>query len=829
MIQDDSLLGVSWDTSHIQNVLSEVLTLFQNQNQRIALLEEKVANTAPKDLVDRLNNEVDELATNSAAEFETLRQRIATNKDDINTKVSDLRDWAETQFLTNLGETRRLMTNELANYIPVISESDPIIASLKDKVEDCLKKTNNLLSDFDSATIPSVGQAKSPEEIGSIRMAQFDKRVSEIEQRLATYETVESDLNSLQLQFPVTVKRLERKINDILQSQGQGSFQLPPMPSPQPLIDRNAPPPPLPQETYKPQFAPKPKEQIDPIFTQVEFPEIEQPLHINVLPEIDPKSIPMTLPNENPAPKSEISKEVRVVQQPSRGDVSPANENFELTPIKNEPVVQVIETHTYKTELNSSVRVVSELEWAKNLIQQHHEAIRQLQQGLRTQQDNFDTITENLMRVNTTHNSRISQLAQQQLQQNQAADLLKKQINEQLIALQTKILNMPPQIIQMTSPEPHTSSPESKEKERKNSPKNSGRRKLDILPPLPAQSSRTSTPQEPVRTEPEKIEPNVSIEKIESERLAEPKPAPVQKKFTFSNVSFNTNFENQKAPIIVSSINTMSPSNHLDHIELFTSIAPSNKPSIPRIPQVERPKQVEPEVQPEITLPLGPPPVAPKPNVHVQNDIYVNRIPTRQAAINNVELGSDMMDMIEEKVTVIARKVVTILADSAKADMKEQANEMKKTVDKFVSLVDNKIDREFVEKMFNKFRVMLNEMNEKIENLQCSFLEWVTRDELEMVLQKFVGVVQDVKDAAATKTKYNCLLCGRPRNHLAGMMIDVGKKNSTSNDNAPTRHSVGGNSMIKPTIHHDLSTTPTDQASTLNVPPRDVVQFLTQA
>ena len=62
-------------------------------------------------------------------------------------------------------------------------------------------------------------------------------------------------------------------------------------------------------------------------------------------------------------------------------------------------------------------------------------------------------------------------------------------------------------------------------------------------------------------------------------------------------------------------------------------------------------------------------------------------------------------------------------------------------------------------------------MNEKIDNVQCSFLEWVTRDELELVLEKFLGVVSDVKDAAATKTKYNCLLCGKPRNHLAGMMI----------------------------------------------------------
>jgi hypothetical protein len=127
--------------------------------------------------------------------------------------------------------------------------------------------------------------------------------------------------------------------------------------------------------------------------------------------------------------------------------------------------------------------------------------------------------------------------------------------------------------------------------------------------------------------------------------------------------------------------------------------------------------------------------------------------------------------MIEDKVAVVARRTVTLLAENAKNELISQSKQVQKAVDEMITKVEGKIDRDFVERLFNKFRVMLGEVNEKVETIQCSFLEWVTRDELELVLQKFLGVVREVNDAAGTKVKYNCLLCGRPRQHLAGMSL----------------------------------------------------------
>jgi hypothetical protein len=179
-------------------------------------------------------------------------------------------------------------------------------------------------------------------------------------------------------------------------------------------------------------------------------------------------------------------------------------------------------------------------------------------------------------------------------------------------------------------------------------------------------------------------------------------------------------------------------------------------------------------------------------------------------------------DLIEEKVSSFARKVVTLLADAARADMALQAAQVKTVVDKVMTMIENKIDREFVERMCNKFRVLLADLNEKVENVRCSFLEWVTRDELEAVLQTFAGVVGEVRDTAATTGKYGCLLCGRKRSHVAGMMLSGEGPQATIPPNTRPRTSTAlpRRPIPRPlSPGHEVDIGPTQRA-------RDVVHFL---
>jgi hypothetical protein len=183
--------------------------------------------------------------------------------------------------------------------------------------------------------------------------------------------------------------------------------------------------------------------------------------------------------------------------------------------------------------------------------------------------------------------------------------------------------------------------------------------------------------------------------------------------------------------------------------------------------------------------------------------------------------------LIEEKVSAFARKVVTLLAENAKAEMSSQAAELRKIVDQVMTMIELKVDRDFVERMFNKVRVVLSDVNEKIENVQCSFLEWVTRDELEAVLQKFAGLVGEVQDSAAATAKYGCLLCGRKRSHVAGMMVSGEIPHATIPPCSRPKTAVPMGKQRKPKVEPMPGGIEPDVGPTQKA--RGVVEFLTLA
>ena len=132
---------------------------------------------------------------------------------------------------------------------------------------------------------------------------------------------------------------------------------------------------------------------------------------------------------------------------------------------------------------------------------------------------------------------------------------------------------------------------------------------------------------------------------------------------------------------------------------------------------------------------------------------------------------------IETNIKIVAKRAVTALVNEIKEEIKSDLEEVRKSNQVALSLIDKKVDREFVEKIFNKLRVMMNAFNDQIENMQCSFLNWVTRDELEIVLRQFSAQLSD-DNSSGTTSKYHCLLCGQPKQHLAGMINGQSLKRS---------------------------------------------------
>jgi hypothetical protein len=126
---------------------------------------------------------------------------------------------------------------------------------------------------------------------------------------------------------------------------------------------------------------------------------------------------------------------------------------------------------------------------------------------------------------------------------------------------------------------------------------------------------------------------------------------------------------------------------------------------------------------------------------------------------------------IQEKVDAAIKSTIGGFLERSKAEVLKDVDQKLKIIEMIITRIDTKIDREFVERMFNKFRVVIGDLKKKIDDIQATFMGWVTREELEEVMNKFVDRLVEIKDTAVGSSKYKCLLCGKPRTHVAGMLI----------------------------------------------------------
>ncbi|EAX92212.1 hypothetical protein TVAG_132570 [Trichomonas vaginalis G3] len=200
------------------------------------------------------------------------------------------------------------------------------------------------------------------------------------------------------------------------------------------------------------------------------------------------------------------------------------------------------------------------------------------------------------------------------------------------------------------------------------------------------------------------------------------------------------------------------------------------------------------------------------------------------AALQNAQAQPSIsQDEIQERVDAAIRNTLTGFIDRVKKTVAEQIEEGIKPIHKVQAMIETKIDRDFVERIFNKFRVLIGELKDRVDNFQMNFQNWITREELEEVLNRFSTTLQEVKDTAGTSSKYKCLLCGRPRTHLAGMIVssprDEDDENSSTGSEkeaeTPKRASTAKSKSRLPKAPNSIRR-PVSHAM-----PRDIVQLFT--
>lgn len=225
------------------------------------------------------------------------------------------------------------------------------------------------------------------------------------------------------------------------------------------------------------------------------------------------------------------------------------------------------------------------------------------------------------------------------------------------------------------------------------------------------------------------------------------------------------------------------------------------------------------------------------PKQKIETQIKIIHKPDRKnaellAALQNAQAQPSVsQEEIQERVDAAIRNTLAGFIDRVKKTVAEQIEEGLKPVHKVQAMIETKIDRDFVERMFNKFRVLVGELKERVDNSQLNFQNWITREELEEVLNRFALTLQEVKDTAGVSSKYKCLLCGRPRTHLAGMIVSSPRddeEESSNNGSArnepetPKRSSTAKTKTRLPKAPNSIRR-PMSHAM-----PRDIVQMFTQ-
>lgn len=102
-------------------------------------------------------------------------------------------------------------------------------------------------------------------------------------------------------------------------------------------------------------------------------------------------------------------------------------------------------------------------------------------------------------------------------------------------------------------------------------------------------------------------------------------------------------------------------------------------------------------------------------------------------------------------------------------DVKARMDEIEKQNIDVLSALDRKVDREFDERLFEKFRVYINQIKETVNNLSQQVENYATRDEVEEVKKIATGIPVKVIDQGPVVRKGPvCLFCGRPKTSITG-------------------------------------------------------------
>lgn len=164
----------------------------------------------------------------------------------------------------------------------------------------------------------------------------------------------------------------------------------------------------------------------------------------------------------------------------------------------------------------------------------------------------------------------------------------------------------------------------------------------------------------------------------------------------------------------------------------------------------------------------------------------------RRSSVQSVQPSTPVV--VTEKVDVddIVRR---IRKEIDLPSIQDTFSRFRKEHNEAMSAVERKVDREYVERLFDKFRIIVHNLNDRFKELVSLNDEYATKEEVSLIVQVLKALPKESRPGTAVKKGPSCLFCGRPKTSVAG---EISPRTAAMVGTAPVQNvTMEGNSTCE--------------------------------
>lgn len=133
----------------------------------------------------------------------------------------------------------------------------------------------------------------------------------------------------------------------------------------------------------------------------------------------------------------------------------------------------------------------------------------------------------------------------------------------------------------------------------------------------------------------------------------------------------------------------------------------------------------------------------------------------------------------------IEEHILNLIID-VRTQLQLQVDNQGKRLTDIESKIPYFVEKDYVAKFFSKMRTTINDLNDSVVQMRQSMPERVTKDELQNVATDIYRSLTKEQETIGGTTSYRCLLCGRPKTSISGMITDYNVADSLGNPTSAT-------------------------------------------